>query len=70
MGEATLAAVVSSLGLGVAVSDAIATYEFMQRYQAEMTCGVSGGRFRLTCREVVVDWICWTISCGAERDAG
>ena len=33
-GEATLAAVVSSLGLGV-VSDAISTYEFMQRYQAE-----------------------------------
>ena len=33
-GEATLAAVVSSLGLGV-VSDVISTYEFMQRYQAE-----------------------------------
>lgn len=34
VGEATVAAVVSSLGLGV-VSDAISTYEFMQRYQAE-----------------------------------
>ena len=33
-GDATLAAVVSSLGLGV-VSDAISTYEFLQRYQAE-----------------------------------
>ena len=33
-GDATLAAVVSSLGLGV-VSDAISTYEFMQRYREE-----------------------------------
>lgn len=33
-GEATLAAVVSSLGLGV-VSDAISAYEFMQRYRNE-----------------------------------
>ena len=33
-GEVALAAVVGSLGLGV-VSDAISTYEFTQRYQAE-----------------------------------
>ena len=33
-GDATLAAVVSSLGLGV-VSDASSTYEFMQRYRDE-----------------------------------
>ena len=35
-GEVTLATVVSYLGFGV-VSDAISTYEFMQRYQAEST---------------------------------
>ena len=35
-GEVALAAVVSSLGLGV-VSDTISTYDFMQRYQAEST---------------------------------
>ena len=33
-GEVTLATVISSLGLGV-VSDAISTYEFMQRYEKE-----------------------------------
>ena len=33
-GQVTLAAVVSSLGLGV-MSDAISTYEFMQRYREE-----------------------------------